>query len=104
MKYMQTINTTEFPNIESTVGDFHVEAHTQSCHTYQNGEFREGNAVNDGEGMERVWAANTDLSDKTKEMNPGHRMDELTVHIADQNVRHMHSIRESALPLGHIVC
>ena len=101
MKELQSIHTVEFANIESTVGDFHVEAHIPACHTYQNGEFREGNAVNDGEGMEWVWAANTDLSDKTKEMNPGHCMDELTVNIADQNIRHLHTIHEAAC-LEHV--
>ena len=80
--------------IRSTVGDFHVRAHQELCHTMQNGTYREGDAVNDGEGMERIWARNTDLSDRTKEMNPGHRVDELTVHIADQNVQHVHSMRE----------
>ena len=94
IEQLSTINTVQFQRINSTVGEFHILAHTNDCHTYQNGGFREGHAVNDGEGMERVWAANTDLSDRTKEMNPGHRIDELTVHIADQNIRHLHSIRE----------
>ena len=92
---LESIESINFRKLlKSTVGAFHVLAHKELCHTMQNGAYREGDAVNDGEGMERIWARNTDLSDRTKEMNPGHRIDELTVNIADQNVQHVHSMRK----------
>ena len=88
-----TIKSVDFEQILSCVGDFHLTAHKEACHAYQNGAFREGSAKTDGEAGERVWAENTQVSARTKEMNPGHRKDELTNHLADQNRRKVNAMR-----------
>ncbi|KAH9911621.1 uncharacterized protein BXZ73DRAFT_56849 [Epithele typhae] len=74
-----------FPDIETMIGDFHIRAHKEDCHTKLNSMFRFGAARTGGEECEQVWSGLNNISNRTKEMNNANREDTLALALDDMN-------------------
>ncbi|KAH9929939.1 uncharacterized protein BXZ73DRAFT_47793 [Epithele typhae] len=74
------------------VGKWHLAAHEVGCRFKFSYNFLPGAAITDGEALERIWAAITGLSARTKEMSPGHRHDVLNHHWNDMNSQRLHKM------------
>lgn len=84
-----------FPWTIAGVGKFHLAGHRADCRYRWSFNFLPYSAMMDGEAPERIWSVTNPLSNRTREMNPGHRHDIMNEFYSDQNVRRTHNISTS---------
>lgn len=83
-----------FPWTVAGVGKFHLAGHRADCRYRWSFNFLPYSTMVDGEAPERVWAVSNTLGNRTREMNPGHRHDQMNEFYSDQNTRRVHDIGE----------
>lgn len=84
-----------FPWTMSGVGKFHLAGHKLECQSKWSFNWLPGSTILDGEAAERMWATVNLFSNRTREMNPGHRHDAMNMFYSDQNVRRVHGMGSS---------
>ncbi len=94
---LESIMSTQFPDILAGVGKYHLSMHTQGCREKFSMHHLPCACVDDGETCERLWGVISAMSRRTKEMSPGHRHDVLNDLFYDQNVRKMHQMGQCPL-------
>jgi hypothetical protein len=72
-------------DVRGYAGMFHLPAHGPECRTKYNLNYAKGGAHTDGEGQERVWAAQGLIAVQTSEMGPGNRHGTMDDHTGDHN-------------------
>ncbi|KAI0699067.1 hypothetical protein C8T65DRAFT_581590, partial [Cerioporus squamosus] len=90
IKDLESIVSTDFPDIIAGVGKYHLSMHTQGCREKFSMHHLPCACIDDGETCERLWGVISAMSRRTKEMSAGHRHDVLNDLFYDQNVRKMH--------------
>ncbi|KAH9912986.1 uncharacterized protein BXZ73DRAFT_82076 [Epithele typhae] len=88
------------PRIDPTLGQFHINAHKDACHTVFNPAMREGAGHTGGEEGEQDWALLAPLSTRTKEMNPASREDTLSRAADNLNINKSMILNEAWLTLN----
>ena len=81
-----------FPWTVAGVGKFHLAGHRADCRYRWSFNFLPYSAMVDGEAPERIWSITNPLSNRTREMNPGHRHDVMNQFYSDQNIRRTHTM------------
>lgn len=89
---LDSIVSTELPEIVAAVGKYHLCMHKGECRTRHSLHYLPGSCMTDGEMLERIWAVTNGVARRTKEMSAGHRHDVLNDHYSDLNVRRVHSM------------
>ncbi|KIP01467.1 hypothetical protein PHLGIDRAFT_123325 [Phlebiopsis gigantea 11061_1 CR5-6] len=84
-----------FPWTVAGVGKFHLAGHRADCRYRWSFNFLPYSAMLDGEAPERIWSVTNPLSNRTREMNPGHRHDIMNEFYSDQNIRRTHNMSAS---------
>ena len=64
---------------------FHEPGHSQAGHQEYSFKLTFGMGLTDGEGCERIWAANNALGNATKTQGPGSRQDVIDDHLGFWN-------------------
>ncbi|KIP12369.1 hypothetical protein PHLGIDRAFT_113846 [Phlebiopsis gigantea 11061_1 CR5-6] len=81
-----------FPKTIAGVGKFHLAGHRADCRYLRSFNFLPFSTMADGEASERVWSVANPNGNRSREMNPGHRHDEITRFYGDQNARRVHNM------------
>ncbi|KAI0705770.1 hypothetical protein C8T65DRAFT_577516, partial [Cerioporus squamosus] len=89
---LESIASTDFPQIIAGVGKYHLSMHTPGCREKFSMHHLPCACIDDGETCERLWGVISAMSRRTKEMSAGHRHDVLNDLFYDQNVRKMHQM------------
>ena len=75
-----------FPlNMRPQIPAFHEPGHGQAGHQEYSFKLSWGMGLTDGEGCERIWAANNALGNATKTQGPGSRQDVIDDHLGFWN-------------------
>ncbi|KAI0644780.1 hypothetical protein C8Q79DRAFT_912372 [Trametes meyenii] len=92
---LRTVSTATLPEVQASVGKFHVYGHTLACRTFQSPNFVPFNGRTDGEGSEREWPFINEAAARTQEMTSGHRHDAINTLISDLNIRQVHKMPQT---------